>query len=80
LDPHGAVAFRALADHLAADNGRRGIILETAHPVKFDSVSGILGRQIERPAAVKELFTRERFSIEIPNEYSDVREIVASRI
>ncbi|MGH9818548.1 MAG: threonine synthase, partial [Pyrinomonadaceae bacterium] len=43
LDPHGAVGYRALADYLQSHPGERGIFLETAHPIKFDSVTDILG-------------------------------------
>ncbi|WP_320053795.1 threonine synthase [uncultured Acetobacteroides sp.] len=37
LDPHGAVAYRALEQYLAEHPAESGLILETAHPVKFDS-------------------------------------------
>ena len=43
LDPHGAVGYRALADHLEKHPDSHGIFLETAHPVKFDSVGEIIG-------------------------------------
>ena len=33
LDPHGAVAYRALDEYLQP--GETGIFLETAHPAKF---------------------------------------------
>ncbi len=56
LDPHGAVGYRALADHLAADRGSSGIFLETAHPVKFDSVTEILGTQGDVPESVADLY------------------------
>ena len=40
LDPHGAVAFRALTEYLKP--GETGIFLETAHPAKFkETVEGI---------------------------------------
>src|SRR5688500_1464897 len=43
LDPHGAVAFYALQQYLEKNPGNSGYFLETAHPVKFDSVEKILG-------------------------------------
>lgn len=75
LDPHGAVAYRALED-----SGRRGIILETAHPVKFDSVSEILGVEPEMPASIRELFDRRPIKIEMPIDQQQLKEIILSKI
>lgn len=48
LDPHGAVAYRALAEYLKP--GETGIFLETAHPAKFkDTVEAIIGKEVEVP-------------------------------
>lgn len=80
LDPHGAVAFRALADYLAMNPADRGIVLETAHPVKFDSVNEIIGTQAETPAGISNLFSRKKLSIEVANDYAQVKEIIKSRI
>jgi threonine synthase len=71
LDPHGAVGYRALAD-----TGRKGIFLETAHPVKFDSVKEILGIEVEAPADISELFEREKISIHIAPDYQKLRELI----
>ena len=79
LDPHGAVAYRALNDKLSVDGGR-GIILETAHPAKFDSVADILGSMPTQPPHIKELYARERSSIKIDNDYAELREIITSKI
>lgn len=80
LDPHGAVGFRALADHIESNQDSRGIFLETAHPVKFDSVDEILGEKTEMPSAVEALFSKEKHSIEIGNDYNAVKEILLSKI
>jgi len=80
LDPHGAVGFRALADHLAGSDDSQGIFLETAHPVKFDSVGDILGTQGEIPATVAALFSSENNSIAAPNDYAFLRDIVLKKI
>ncbi len=79
LDPHAAVAYRATADNLVNSN-KRGIILETAHPIKFDSVVNILGLEPERPPEIDELYMKRRSSIEIQNDYDEVRDIIVSRI
>lgn len=80
LDPHGAVGFRALDDYLNEHDGVKGIVLETAHPVKFDSVTEILGTQGNVPPSVQELFSREKVSIEMGNDYGRLKEILVSKI
>lgn len=75
LDPHGAVGYRALAD-----SGRKGIFLETAHPVKFDSVEEILGVGVETPDGIRELFTRGKKSVEIEPDYEELRDILLRKI
>lgn len=80
VDPHGAVAFRALADHLADHPDSRGIFLETAHPVKFDSVLDITGTQGEMPRVITEMENREKVSIEIENDYDEVRDVILSKV
>ena len=80
LDPHGAVGFRALDDHLNDRQNSKGIVLETAHPVKFDSVTDILGTQGGVPAEVSELFNKEKVSIEMENDYDRLKDILVSKI
>ena len=76
LDPHGAVGYKALADH----PGRSGILLETAHPVKFDSVKEILGTFGNVPEPVRELEGKEKTAVEVPAEYEAVKGIILSKI
>ena len=80
LDPHGAVGFRCLADHLKGHPGSSGIFLETAHPVKFDSVNEIIGTSGPVPPAVADLLSREKKSIEMDVDYDGLREILLSKI
>jgi threonine synthase len=80
LDPHGAVAYKALADYLTSNPTDRGIFLETAHPVKFDSVWKILGTEIPKPPAVAKLEEKTKTSIEIDADYDALKEILLSRI
>jgi threonine synthase len=79
LDPHGAVAFTALADYLKHETVACGIILETAHPVKFDSVAGIIGTRVEAPASIAELFSKQKSVTEIEPDYETVREIILEK-
>ncbi|MCC3154135.1 threonine synthase [Hymenobacter sp. BT770] len=74
LDPHGAVAYTALRryqeQHAAAD----GLILATAHPVKFpDVVEPILGHAIPLPAAVQHLQGRPKRSIPLAVDYEQLK-------
>jgi threonine synthase len=78
LDPHGAVAYRALEDRLHDDPVSRGIFLETAHPVKFESVERILGTYGDVPDSVNELYGRHENVIEIDPDYNDVKEIISA--
>lgn len=80
LDPHGAVAFLALERHISNRPGSQGIFLETAHPVKFDSVKEILGTFGEVPSSVAELETKEKHSIEINADYGSVKELLLNKI
>ena len=79
LDPHGAVGFRALADYLAENEGA-GFFLETAHPIKFDSVEKIIGTFGETPESVKDLYEKPKQSIEMKADYEDLKGLLLERI
>ena len=80
LDPHGAVAYRALADHLAVRPEGAGIFLETAHPVKFDSVEEILGTFGSVPGSVRELETKASVAVEVPADAAVVKEVILNKL
>ena len=80
LDPHGAVGFYALEKYLEKYPESRGVFLETAHPIKFDSVERIVGTYGETPESVKDLFTKMKQSIEIEANYEGLRELLISKI
>ena len=80
MDPHGAVGYFALSAYLDKHPDHNGIVFETAHPVKFDSVNEILGTQGAVPISVSDLFSKEKQSREIDNEYSQVKDILLSKI
>lgn len=80
LDPHGAVGYRCLADHLDNNSDDRGFFLETAHPVKFDSVNEIIGRPVAVPPSVEHLFSKGSQSVKLPNDYKTVKDILLSRL
>lgn len=76
LDPHGAVGYKALADHLLVSPGDQGIFLETAHPVKFDVVTEIVSNYDVGPKLV--VNGNER--TEIDADYEQLRDILRSKI
>ena len=74
LDPHGAVAYAALRRYQAQHAGAAGLLLATAHPVKFpDVVEPILGRAIELPAVVQALQGRAKQSVPLAVDYEALR-------
>lgn len=80
LDPHGAVAFAALEEYLDKHPGQKGILLETAHPVKFpDSVEAATGKEIEFPEQVKALETKERSATRMPADYAQIKQYLTER-
>ena len=48
--------------------------------MKFDSVNEIIGTQAEVPASVESLMSREKQSVEIDNDYAQVKDILLSKI
>lgn len=80
LDPHGAVGFYALEKYLENNPESKGFFLETAHPIKFDSVEKIVGTYGETPESVKELFEKTQYSVEIEANYDDLREFLMKKI
>jgi threonine synthase len=79
LDPHGAVAYAALERYLGAHPGSKGMILETAHPVKFPgSVEKIIGRTLEYPPQVEKIRNKVKKSTLIRPVYQDVKDFLLS--
>jgi threonine synthase len=80
LDPHGAVGFYALEKYLEKNPTQKGFFLETAHPIKFDSVKRIVGTFGATPAAVEELYSRPKQSVEMDVNYEELRNIILQHI
>ena len=79
LDPHAAVGFAALIDHLRAASDMSGFILGTAHPVKFDSVEKILQTTIEHPQSLQQLAERKSTAVSIDVRYDDLKQVVLEK-
>ncbi|MBO9593363.1 MAG: threonine synthase [Niabella sp.] len=70
LDPHGAVAYKALQNYQQAHPAAKGLILETAHPVKFpDAVKQATGADVEIPGALQELMRQPKQAIAMAPDY-----------
>lgn len=80
LDPHGAVGVFALKKYLEDRLGEKGFFLETAHPVKFDSVMKITGTFGNVPSGVEDLLSKQKQSIKIPVNYLDLKEVLLARL
>jgi threonine synthase len=79
LDPHGAVAYAALDKYIDAHPGSKGMILETAHPVKFPgSVEKIIGHSLAYPPQVEKIRNKEKKSTLIKPVYQDVKDFLLS--
>jgi len=79
LDPHGAVAYHALEQYLFVHQNKKGIMLETAHPVKFDEiVNKATGLSIEIPASVKHLLKLKKVSTLIKPAFNELKDFLLS--
>lgn len=77
LDPHGACAYRALAEGLRP--GETGVFLETAHPAKFkDTVEKAIGAEVAIPAPLAAFMQGEKSTTQVSAEYSDFRQLLLS--
>jgi threonine synthase len=65
LDPHSAIAYQGLVGQVG-QVGQVGVFLATAHPAKFSEiVEPIVGRAVEKPAALEQALARPRHIIRI---------------
>ncbi len=74
LDPHGAVGYDALLNWLSMNPNDSGIVLETAHPIKFlDTVEPLIQEQIEIPENIRNTMSKQKESMLIGNNYEALR-------
>jgi threonine synthase len=71
LDPHSAVAFASLEDWLVLHPSKKGIIMGTAHPIKFpDVVEQAVSAPVAMPARLKELLQRPKKAYPLEPTYA----------
>ena len=79
LDPHGAVGYNALERFLGNHPGEKGIVLETAHPVKFfDVVQDIIGKPVDVPTSVQALLPLSKQATLMPANASLLKDFLIS--
>lgn len=80
LDPHGAVAYKALETYLAKNPGKKGIILETAHPVKFpDVIEQTLSIKVSVPPSINYLLQQKKHSTLIHNSFDELKSYLLNK-
>jgi threonine synthase len=66
LDPHGAVGYLALQRYLQEHPSQKGMVLETAHPVKFyDVVEPVIAEAVPIPGSIQQQLSLEKKSTKI---------------
>lgn len=74
LDPHGAVGYLALEHYLTNHSKEKGIVLETAHPVKFyDVVEPVIQQKVPLPEVVKEMMHLPKKAVKIEKSFEDLK-------
>ena len=74
LDPHGAVAYNALEQYLSQNKNNKGVILETAHPVKFyDVIEPVINETVPVPDSIVEQIRKEKVSTKIAANADELR-------
>lgn len=79
LDPHGAVAYRALASMLKPQE--TGIFLETAHPAKFkETVEKIIEKEVEVPERLNDFLKNEKKTSPLPADFETFKKHLLNSI
>ena len=81
LDPHGAVAYSALQTYLGNNPTEKGVILETAHPVKFyDVMEPITKEPVPIPAAIATQLKLDKKSFKMEADGGKLKEWLMGNI
>ncbi|WP_207496089.1 threonine synthase [Aridibaculum aurantiacum] len=77
LDPHGAVAYAALEKYLQKHQDEKGILLETAHPIKFyDVVEPMIDQKIAVPASIEAILQKEKQRVKMEADYTFLKDFL----
>ncbi len=80
IDPHGAVGYLALKKYQKEVQNLPGVVLATAHPVKFsESVTEVTGQLPVVPASLAVLLDKPKQSVRMENDYTALKDFLLSR-
>lgn len=81
LDPHTAIAYAGMEAWQKSNANQKGIILGTAHPLKFPQVvEKIINTDIEIPEKIRTLMKKDKKSILVPDNYVDIKRTLLALI
>jgi len=77
IEPHGAVGFLALEAYLQTHPQTTGIVLETAHPVKFyEVVEEVTGETVPVPERLQVWLDKPKLSIPLSKDFAGFKEFL----
>ncbi len=77
MDPHTAVAYAALKNWIEMKPSKKGIILSTAHPVKFPSiVEKNIGRSVPVPSSVETILGKEKRATLVSPNFAEIKDLI----
>ena len=77
LDPHGVVAYAALQKYQTQHPNTKGVILETAHPVKFyDVIEPLIKQTVPVPETVAAQIKKEKVSTKISANTNELKDFL----
>ncbi len=81
LDPHGAVGYLALKKYLEAHATEKGLVVETAHPIKFyDVVEPVINDKIKLPESVAALLDKKKISHKIKPSSEELKSFLMEKV
>jgi threonine synthase len=81
MDPHTAVGYRALEKYREehAGSGFPGVVLSTAHPVKFDeAIMTAIGKEVPIPEEMLEIMEKPKSATLIGNGYEELASFLSN--
>ncbi|MCX2745707.1 threonine synthase [Mangrovivirga sp. M17] len=80
LDPHGAVGYKALSSYINGKSSTIGVLLETAHPIKFaEHVEESIGKKLEVPDGISELYEKDIAKIPMSKSYNEFKDYLLNK-
>lgn len=77
LEPHGAVGYLGLKKEMEKHPNSIGVLLETAHPIKFlDTVEPLLNLKLPIPKQIESVLDKEKKSVKIKS-YNDLKSFLS---